>query len=252
MRTFFILFFKELRSLFYSPVAWVVLALVMIINGFSFRAAIASLEMAPSPSSIVTRTFFTPLFWYSYFFVFPLLTMRLFAEERKLGTYETLFTAPVHTWQVVLAKFWAAMSFYCLLWLPSLLNFAVFDWMTHGAADIPRGPLIGIYVLLFFLGLFNIAVGCLASALTSNQIVAAVTSFTICLMHYLLGLFATSLATNVRSSFMDLVRYFSTVDHIPTFATGLLDTRPLVYYSSLTALFLFLTHHIVEFRRWRI
>jgi ABC-2 type transport system permease protein len=237
--------------LFFSPVAWVVLALVMIINGFSFRAAIATLELAPSPSSIVTRTFFSDWFWLSYFFVFPLLTMRLFAEERKLGTYETLFTAPVRTWQVVLAKFAAAMTFYCLLWLPSLGNFSLFQWMTHGAADIPRGPLIGTYVLLFFLGLFNIAAGCFASSLTSNQIVAATLSFTISLMHFLLGVFILRLGQNIPARFLDLVRYFSTVDHIPTFTNGLIDTRPLAYYSSLAALFLFLTHHVVEFRRWR-
>ena len=251
MRTLWILFIKELRSLFFSPVAWVVLALVMIINGFSFRAAIAQVERAPSPSSIVTWTFFSDWFWLSYFFVFPLLTMRLFAEERKLGTHETLFTAPVRTWQVVMAKFSAAMTFYCLLWVPSLVNFSMFEWMTLGASDVPRGPLVGTYVLLFFLGLFNIAAGCFASSLTSNQIVAAVVSFTISLMHFLLGVFVMRLAQNIPAQFLDFVRYFATVEHIPTFTNGLLDTRPLVYYSSLTVLFLFLTHHVVEFRRWR-
>ncbi len=155
MRTCFILFLKELRALFYSPVAWVVIALVMVINGFSFRAAIAALEMAPRNASIVTWTFSSEWFWLPYFFIFPLLTMRLFAEERKMGTFETLFTAPVRSWQVVASKYGAAVFFYCLIWLPSLANFLMFQWMTVGAADVPHGALIGTYLLLlsFFMGL---------------------------------------------------------------------------------------------------
>lgn len=251
MRTFTALFGKELRSLFFSPVAWVVLAMVMIINGFSFRAAVAVLESRPQPGSIVTWTFFSQWFWLSFFFIFPLITMRLFAEERKLGTWETLFTAPVRSWQVILAKYLAAVFLYCLLWLPSLCNFALFHWMTAGAVEIPRGPLAGTYLLLLFLGLFHVAVGCFASALTANQIVAAVLSFTISLMHFLLGAFVMSFGTRIPAQFLDFVKYIATSEHIPTFTNGLVDTRPLVYYASLALFFLALTHHVLEFRRWR-
>src|SRR6202012_852823 len=167
MRITLILFFKELRTLFYSPVAWVVLALVMVINGFSFRAAVAVLERGPQTGSIVTWTFTSEWFWLSYFFIFPLLTMRLFAEERKLGTFETLFTAPVRTWQVVSSKFVSSVIFYIILWVPSYFTFMIFNWMTAGAAEIPVGALLGTYILLFFMGLFNLAVGCFASSLTS-------------------------------------------------------------------------------------
>src|SRR6186997_2797774 len=148
MRIFLTLLTKELRAFFFSPVAYVVLALVMIINGFSFRAAIAMLESRPQLGSIVTWTFTSDWFWLSYFFVFPLITMRLFAEERKLGTWETLFTAPVRTWQVLGAKYLASVIFYCLLWLPSLGNFALFQTMTAGAAEVPNGALLGTYLLL--------------------------------------------------------------------------------------------------------
>lgn len=252
MRILITLFTKELRSLFYSPVAWVVMAMVMVINGFSFRAAVALLESGPQTSSIVALTFFSRWFWLSYFFIFPLLTMRLFAEERKLGTFETLFTAPVHTWQVVMAKFSAAMLFYCLLWLPSLGNFHFFKFMMRGAVELPLGQIIGSYLLLFFLGLFNIAAGCFASALTANQIVAAALSFTISLLHFLLGVFILYLGQQVPPAFMDFVHYIATVEHIPSFTGGLLDSRPLVYYTSLTFVFLFLTHQVLEFRRWRL
>lgn len=246
------LFFKELRSFFYSPVAYVVLAMLMVINGFSFRGAIAVLESSPQQGSIVSWTFTSLWFWLSYFFIFPLLTMRLFAEERKLGTWETLFTAPVRTWQVVLAKYLAAVFFYCLLWIPSLGNFFIFQWMTAGAADIPAGALYGTYLLIFFMGLFNLAVGCFTSALTSNQIVAAVLSFTFSLLHFLVGIFVLYLGRRIPEAFVELVHYIATKEHIQTFTTGLLDTRPLAYYSSLTLLFLALTHYVLEFRRWRV
>lgn len=252
MSVFFTLFSKELRSFFYSPVAYVVLAMVAAINGFSFRGAIAALESGPQQGSLVTWTFTSPWFWWSYFFVFPLLTMRLFAEERKLGTWETLFTAPVHTWQVVLAKYSASVFFYCLLWVPSILNFFTFQAMTANAADIPAGALYGTYILIFFMGLFNLAVGCFTSSLTSNQIVAAVLSFTISLLHFVVGIFVLYLGRRIPDAFVDFVHYIATKEHIDVFTNGLLDTRPLVYYSSLAVVFLIFTHYVLEFRRWRV
>ena len=250
MRCFFILLSKELRAFFVSPVAYVVLALVMVLNGFSFRAGLAILEGESSGGSIVTWTFYSRWFWLSYFFIFPLLTMRLFAEEKKLGTFETLLTAPVRAWQVVGSKYVAALIFYCLLWLPSLANFWFVNWLTAGQVEVPSGPLQGSYVVLLFMGLFNLAVGCFASALTSNQIVAAVISFTLSLMHFLIGVFI-QVGQNVPEKFVDLVQYISSSDHIRVFTSGLLDSRPMVYYGSLALLFLALTHQVVEFRRWK-
>jgi ABC-2 type transport system permease protein len=250
MRPFLVLFTKEMRAFFVSPVAYVVLALVMALNGFSFRAALARLEGEPSDGSIVSWTFYSWWFWLSYFFIFPLLTMRLFAEEKKLGTLETLLTAPVRAWQVTAAKYAAAVVFYCLLWLPSLGNFYFVDWLTAGQIGMPRGPLLGSYVILLFMGLFNLSMGLFTSALTSNQIVAAVMSFTLCLMHFLLGVFM-QVGRNVPPAIADLVQYLSSSDHIRTFTGGLIDSRPLVYYTSLTLLFLALTHQVIEFRRWR-
>ena len=251
MKVLLTLFFKELRACFYSPMAYIVLAMVMVINGFSFRAAIAALEQQPQATSIVTWTFASSWFWLSYFFVFPLVTMRLFAEERKLGTFETLFTAPVRSWQVVASKFLSSVFFYILLWVPSYLCLITFNWMTNGAAEIPSGALIGTYILLLFMGLFNLAMGCFASSLTANQIVAAVLSFTLSLMHYLVGFFVLHLGSQVPEVYRDLVYYIASAEHILTFTVGLLDSRPLVYYGTMTLFFLFLTHHVVEYRRWR-
>jgi ABC-2 type transport system permease protein len=250
MRLFWILLVKELRGFFVSPIAYVVLGLVMLLNGFFFRAALAILEQAPSEGSVVTWSFNSQWFWLAYFFVFPLLTMRLFAEELKLGTMETLLTAPVRSWQVVLAKFSAAFLFYLLLWVPSALNFGFLQWLTASRIEVPMGALAGSYLLIFFMGAFNLAIGCLASVLTSNQIIAAVLAFTASLMHFLLGVFI-QVGRNVPAKFIDLVNYISSHEHIRQFTQGLIDTRPMVYYSSLTLVFLVLTHYVLESRRWR-
>jgi ABC-2 type transport system permease protein len=250
MRPYFILLRKELHGYFVSPVAYIVLALVMVLNGFYLRAALTILESAPSDRSIVTWTFDAKWSWLSYFFIFPLLTMRLFAEEKKLGTMETLMTAPIRTWHIVWAKYSAAVLFYCMLWLPSMSNFWLLSWITGGAVQIPHGPLVGSYAILFTMGLFNLAMGCLASALTANQIIAAITSFTFCLLHFLLSVFM-QVGRNIPERYVDAVSYISSSDHIRVFTAGLIDSRPLIYYISLAMLFLAFTHQAVEFRRWR-
>ncbi|MBE7497335.1 MAG: ABC transporter permease [Verrucomicrobiaceae bacterium] len=242
---------KELRAFFVSPVAYVVLALVMVLNGFAFRAALAILESSPSEGSIVTWTFHAMWFWLSYFFIFPLLTMRLFAEEKRMGTFETLFTAPVRAWQVVGAKFTAACVVYAVLWLPSLFNFKLAEWVSAGQVEVPQGAMQGSYIILLVMGMFNLAMGVFASALTSNQIVAAIISFTLSLGHFLVGVFVMAVGRKMPDMIVDVVNYFASVEHIRIFTAGLIDTRPIVYYVSFAALFLALTHQVVEFRRWK-
>jgi ABC-2 type transport system permease protein len=251
MRILFILSGKELRAFFLSPVAYVVIALVMVLTGFSFKAALTILERSSSEWSLVLWTYTSYWFWLSYFPIFPLVTMRLFSEERKLGTMETLLTAPVRTWQVLAAKYTAAVFFYIIIWLPSVLYFLLFVGITGVDVVIPRGELAGSLLILLLSGIFYLAVGCFASALTSNQIVAGVMAFTLCLMHFLLGVFSLNLAGNLPAEIMDMVTYIAPHYHFQRFTRGLIDTRPIFYYLSLAAFFLFLTHQVLEYRRWR-
>jgi ABC-2 type transport system permease protein len=251
MRVYWVLLKKELRMFFVSPAAYVVLALVMVLNGFAFRAALSILEGAPSEGSIVSWTFQPQWFWLSYFIVFPLLTMRSFAEERRLGTFETLFTAPVRAWQVVGAKFTASLLIYGLMWLPSLANFKIAHSVSAGQVELPAGSLQGSYTILMAMGMFNLAMGIFASSLTRSQIVAAILSFTLSLGHFLLGVFVMVIGRKIADSIVDVVAYFASAEHIRVFTAGLIDSRPLVYYASLTLLFLSFTHQVVEFRRWK-
>lgn len=244
-----VLYLKELRSFFFSPIAWIVLGLVMVLNGFSFTAAITDLRAGDRAVTLATYTFTSLQFWLAYFFIFPVITMRLFAEEQKLGTIETLLTAPVSTLQVLLAKYFAALTFYCVLWIPSLINFIIFK-ISSGDDSGAIGSLAGSYAIIFLIGVFNIAIGCLASALTKNQLVAAMACFTFCLLHFLAGYFLGQL--QVPDSFRGFVSHFSTVEHVQTFIDGLIDSRQFVYYISGAFLLLCISYHVLEFRKWKV
>ena len=251
MRVFLILLGKELRQFFLSPLAYVVILLFMLINGVSFYASISALTRSTSGYNIVTWMFRTPWFYLSYFAVFPLITMRLLAEERKLGTLETMMTAPVRASQLVLSKYTAAVIFYIVLWLPSLANLYLFQYVTVGAAEVPRGPLVGSYGIVLLMGLLYLAMGLFASSLSRNQIVAAILALTLILLHYLVGFVAVHLSSARMLDLSEILTYIASVEHMSLFTSGLVDTRPIVYYVSLAAFFLFLTHQVIEFRRWK-
>ncbi len=244
-----VLFVKELRAFFLSPVAWVVLTLVMLLNGFSFTAALTDLQGGERAVTLAVYTFNSNQFWLAYFFIFPVITMRLFAEEQKLGTIETLLTAPVSTVQVLLSKYLAALAFYVVLWLPSMLNFLVFRLSSPDSAAA-IGSLKGSYAIILLVGVFNIAIGCLASALTKNQLVAAMACFTFCLLHFLVGYVMESVP--IQEQFRPFVAYFSTLAHVRTSIDGLVDTRQIVYYTSFAVLLLTATFHTLEFRKWKV
>ena len=125
-RTLFVLLGKELKGFFLSPIAYVVLGLVMLLGAFSFTAALTDLKTGAEARTLAVHTFTSTQFWMAYFFIFPVLTMRLFSEEQKLGTIETLYTAPVKSIHILLAKYLAALIFYAVLWIPSLINFIIF------------------------------------------------------------------------------------------------------------------------------
>jgi ABC-2 type transport system permease protein len=251
MRGLFILMAREISSFFFSPIAYLVLFFFLILNGLAFWFALAVLSRGPSELTVVQAYFNSLFFWVAYLLVFPVITMRLFAEEFKLGTIETLMTAPVHDWQVVAAKYLSAMIFYIVLWLPSLAYFLVFSWLGGRVAVGTGAQLWAPYLLLFVMGLFNVALGCLASALTSNQLVAAMMTLMLTL-----GIFFITLANYVVASssrwVRELTAYFTQLDHMDSFSRGIIDTRPLVFYSSSALFILVITYHVFQYRRWRV
>ncbi len=251
MRKFYTLLSREVRSYFYSPIAYVVLVFFLLVSGVDFYFQISYMNQRPMTYSVQEAFFNSIFFWFAFVLIFPLITMRLFAEEFKLGTIEPLMTAPVHDWQVVLAKFFGALVFYVVLWIPTLLYFAIFQAITHQPAANSAGAYWGSYLMLLLLGMFYIAIGCLASVLTKNQIVAAIISFCAITLLFFLGLIQFILLY-VSSAMRDLLGYFSALEHMGTFSRGIIDTRPIILYVSMTILVLALTYQAFQSRKWRL
>src|SRR5439155_11358137 len=114
-------------------------------------ASVSLLNRGPTEVTAVEAFFNTVLFWFGFVLIFPLITMRTYSEEFKLGTIETLMTAPVRDWQVVLSKFFGALFFYIVLWIPSTLYFAIFQAITHQSAANSTGAYLGAYLMLLLL-----------------------------------------------------------------------------------------------------
>jgi ABC-2 type transport system permease protein len=250
MRKLLILLEREMKAYFYSPIAYVVLCFYLALTGFNIYAMVSLLNRGPTDFTLVEAFFSNTIFWFGFLLIVPLITMRLYSEEFKMGTIETLLTAPVHDWQVVGAKFAGALLFYVILELPTALYFAIFQWITLHTAASALGAFAGSYLLLLLLGMFYLSIGCLASVVTRNQIIAAVISLVTIVLIFFTGLLGFILP-NISQSFRDLVSYFSTVEHMRDFSRGLIDTRPIVYYLSMTLLLQVITFQIFQFRKWK-
>src|SRR6202163_2213028 len=139
MRKFYTLFWREVSGYFYSPIAYIVLVFFLLVTGVDFYFQISFMNQRPVQYSVEEAFFNSVFFWFAFVLIFPLITMRLFAEEFKLGTIEPLMTAPVRDWQVVLAKYTGALVFYIILWLPTLLYFLFFQKVTGQPAANSAG-----------------------------------------------------------------------------------------------------------------
>lgn len=249
MRNLLTIVRKELRTFFLSPFGWVVFALVTLMQGWSMSGAMKALQDAPIRESLVYIVFHMPHFWFYFLFIFPLITMRLFAEEERAGTLETLLTAPVRTWQVVLGKYSATLAFFATLWIPAFVQFQLFPLLTDVPPPFSSGALFGAFLLVLLMGAFFIAIGCFASSLTSSQIIAGVVTIGMLVIHYFLGYI--TLIYSDRFPAAPVFRYVASNEHLRYFTQGLIDSRAIVYYLTATAFFLFLTHHVLNYRRWR-
>lgn len=235
MRKFAAIVAREWRAYFFSPLAYVILAAFLLMNGMIFYAIVSFLNAPNAPKGQALPYLFTnTYFWLFNLFVVPIIAMRLFAEERKSGTIEILLTAPVSETEVVLGKFAGALGFFLTLWAPTL----VYVWILRLQTPIDLGPVASGYLAITLLGAYFLSVGTFASTLTKNQIVAAILSFGMLIPIFSAGLLE-SMVNDPRER--DLLGYFNLWDHMDEFARGVVDSRRLVYYLSATAFFLFLS-----------
>jgi ABC-2 type transport system permease protein len=254
MRATLSLFRRELGAYFLSPIAYVVLTVFLAVTGQLFFLTL-DLLTTDGPEGIrfpMQRMLGDPYFWLVFLFIPPLLTMRLFAEERSTGTLEMLMTAPLTDWQVVLCKYLAALAFYLLLWLPTLLYLPVlldWDWQTW-AVGIDPYPVLTAYLGLALAGAMFLALGLFVSNLVRSQMVAALVALALSLPFIIVGIWRPDMDTG--GPLYRMLYFFTVPFHFDRgFSRGIIDTRHVVLYVSLTLFFLFLTVRSLESRRWR-
>ena len=234
MKRFLAILGREWRAYFLSPLAYVILAAFLLMNGLIFYAIVAFMNTPGAPKGQALPYLFTnTYFWIFNLFVVPVIAMRLFPEERKSGTIETLLTSPVSEATVVLGKFAGALGFFLTLWAPTL----VYVFILKSNTTVDLGPVAASYLAVLLFGAYFLAVGTFASTLTKNQIVAAILAFGM-----LIPIFSAGLLESLGSdpSKRDLFSYLNLWDHMDEFSRGIVDTRHVMYYVSATAFFLFL------------
>src|SRR5271155_5052160 len=250
MRIFLTLARRELAAFFFSGTGYVIIAAVTLLIGLRFVMFVKNLGNDPFTMPVTELFFNSLLFWIVVILVTPVITMRLFALEKASGTYETLMTTPVGDMEVVVAKFTAAVIFYMVMWLPTLACLFIVGHFTNQTSALDKGTLGGTYLGIFLSGCLFLSMGCFASSLTRSQVVAAMISLATGVILLIVAYLAKAIPVTAQWQTQAL-SYFSLFDHIDDFTRGVVDTRSVVFYASLTFFFLFLTLRVVESRRWR-
>jgi ABC-2 type transport system permease protein len=248
MRIFWTLLRRELGTFFLSLTGYVIIAAVTLMVGSTFVMLIHNMGTKPF-SMPVTEVFFNSfMYWLLVILMAPAITMRLFALEKASGTFETLMTTSVGDVQVVLAKFVAAVFFYMVTWLPTLTGLVIIQRFTN-QPKLDWGIVGGLYLGVFLSGCLFLAIGCLTSAMTKSQMVAAVMSLAVGVILFILAYMAQ--VPDIAGAPANALHYFNLFQHMEDFTRGVVDTRTVIFYASTTFLCLFLTLRVVESRRWK-
>jgi ABC-2 type transport system permease protein len=245
---------RDLRSQFYSPIAYIVLACFLLIMGWMFFQNLnyfASQNMqyqqfggGKSPS--ITDGIIRPLFGNMnviFLLLLPFVTMRSFAEEKKLHTIELLLTAPVTLTEIILGKFLAAFTFVVIM----LAVTSVYPIVLVATGNPDLGPILTSYLGTLLMASCVLSIGIFFSATTENQIVAGALNFATILFFWIIS-WASQSAGPVWG---EVLTYLSLIGHFNNFTQGILNTSDVAYYLSFAGIGLFLTHRVLDSYRWR-
>lgn len=228
---------KEFRTFWYSPIAYIVLTVYLVIMTWLFFLGF----FLQGQASLNGLFRFMPI---GFLFVMPALTMRQWAEERKSGTMETLMTKPLREWEVVLGKYLATVALLAVLLLLTVpLTFTVASLSESG---LDWGVIMTSYAGAFLLGLAYLAIGGWASSLSQNQIVAFILGVVLIFVLLIIG----EITQLVDTGLVLPLEYLGLGKHFASISRGVIDTRDLLYYASVVFLFLYLTVRAVESRKW--
>ncbi len=259
MRNCLAIFYREVRSYFNSPVAYAILTGFLLISGYFFYAIISSFlnytltasmeaqyyQMAPpiiNVNMMALRPFFLNL-TVVMIFAIPLITMRLYAEEKKTGTIELLLTSPIRSAETMFGKYLAAMVLYITL----LASTSIYHIILFIYGNPELGQILTSYLGLIFMGGSFIAVGIFISSLTENQMVAGFVTIIILLLFWIIGW----VATFAGPFFGSLLEYISLMNHFNEFGMGVIDIKHIIFYVSFISFFLFITLMFIESAKWR-
>ena len=226
---------KEFNSFFASPIAYLVIGVFLLINGLFLFIFNDDFNILNAGFADIT-TFFYLAPWV-FLFLIPAVTMKSFADEFNKGTIELLKTKPISNWQIVLGKFWASLLLVCIAIIPTFVYVYTVYQLGNPVGNIDFGSTIGSYIGLLFLAVTYTAVGLFTSTLSKNQIVA-----------FILGVFITFMLfygfDAIANSFGNLgfaIQQFGINEHFKSISRGVIDTRDILYFLSVTFFFLFIT-----------
>ena len=258
MRNIAAIFQKEIKTYFTSPIAYVLAAVFLVITGYFFYGMTVTFSneclyymqyasryggMPPlNLNQQVIRGMFGLISFISLFMI-PMLTMRLYAEEKKSGTMELLMTSPLRITETLLGKFFACFVLYAII-----IGLTVLYQVILGAYGHPDwGPVFSGYLGALLMGAAFIAVGIFASSLTESQIIAVVLGFGALLLFWVIG----SAAIFTRPGAGKIFSYLSILTHMLPFQKGVIDTKDIIFFLGFVIFFLFVTVKVVESQRWR-
>jgi ABC-2 type transport system permease protein len=242
MRNTLILFQREIRGYFATPVAYVFIVIFLILNGWItfYLGQFFEQERAD------LQTFFGFHPWL-YLFLIPAISMRLWSEERKTGTIELLMTLPVTLWQAVLGKFLAAWAF------TTIALFLTFPmWITvNYLGDPDNGVIVASYIGSLLMAGGYLAIGACISAITKNQVIAFVVSLMVCLIFILAGfpMVLDFISGWTPQAVVEAVRSFSFLTHFNSITKGVIDARDFLFFGSLIAMCLFANAIILDLKK---
>jgi ABC-2 type transport system permease protein len=245
---FFPIFKKELRSYFSSSIAFIIISIFLILSGFFFYTDTIYFNVR-NMGGVVSLTqglwqYFFQDMRYILLLTIPMLTMRLFAEERKMGTIELLFTYPIRDTDILMGKFLASLSLFILL-LILTLSYPIS--LTTIWNSIEAKSLLAGYLGIFLLGTSFISCGTFISSLTENQIVAAISTFGVLILFW----FLTWNEAVAGPTLVEMLLRLSLFDRSYNFFRGVIDTKDVVFFILFIIFFLFLTLQSLNSRKWR-
>ena len=241
------LYKKELSSFFTSLIGYLTIVVFLVLTGLMLWVFRSNFNILDYGYAGIDGLFAVAPFL--YLFLIPAITMRMIAEEKKNGTIEFLLTKPLADMTIISAKFLAGLTLVAISLLPTLVYYFTVFAIGDPAGNIDTGSVIGSYVGLLFLGAAFVAIGIFASSLTNNQIVAFIVAALVCAFCYL-G-FESLYNMGFLGGASLFVKSLGICHHYESISRGVIDTRDVLYFLSVIALFLMLTRLVLQSRKWQ-